>query len=189
MTIGIGVVDPLHNKIYVAADTQVTYGSELKRHAGSKFLETNPQCLIVGSGSIRLSQIFNLLVRDQPELLEFKSELDVVALADAFYEKVSAAGVGDAENNDTPNHEFEILIANNINKKLYIIEGDYSVEEFSNFACIGSGFIQGQSALQTLAHLNIHGKEALNHAMKTVMTLHPSCGGDIEVRELTIAST
>jgi hypothetical protein len=107
-------------------------------------------------------------------------------LADAFYEKVAAAGAGDAENNDTPNHEFEILIANNLSKKLFIIEGDYSVEEFSTFACIGSGFIQGQAALQTLSSLGIHGKEALNHAMNTVIKLHPHCGGDVEVRELEI---
>jgi len=188
MTIAIGVVDPLHGKIYVAADTLVTYGSELKRHAGSKFLETDGTCLVVGAGSVRLSQIFNLLIRDQPELLQFKTELDVVAIADAFYEKISASGIGDAENNDTPNHEFEFIIANNLTKKVYVIEGDYSVEEFNNFACVGSGFIHGQAALQTLANLGIHGKEALNHAMKTVFALHPHCGGEVEIRELTVTT-
>lgn len=186
MTIGMGIIDFDANKVYIAADTLVTYGGELKRHAGSKFLETSAPCLIVGAGSIRLSQIFNLLVRDQPELLQFKTELDVVALADAFYEKVAAAGVGEAENNDTPNHEFEILLANNLTKKLFVIEGDYSVEEFTNYACVGSGFIQGQAALQTLADIGIKGKKALEHAMNTVMFLHPHCGGSVEVRELTI---
>lgn len=186
MTIGMGIIDFDANKILIAADTLVTYGGELKRHAGSKFLETAHSCLIVGAGSIRLSQLFNVLVRDQPELLQFKTELDVVALADAFYEKVSAAGVGDAENNDTPNHEFEILITNVLSKKLYIIEGDYSVEEFHNFACIGSGFIQGQAALQTLTNVGIHGRKALDQAMKTVISMHPACGGEIEVRELTL---
>jgi len=188
MTIGIGVVDIQSDKIYIAADTLITYGSELKRHAGSKFLETNSKCLVVGAGSIRLSQLFNLLIRDQPELLNFKSELDVVVLADAFYEKVATAGVGEAENNDTPNHEFEILIANNLAKKLYIIEGDYSVEQFDKHACIGSGFIQGQSALHTLSNLGIHGKEALVHAMKTVMALHPHCGGEVEIREISFGA-
>jgi ATP-dependent protease HslVU (ClpYQ) peptidase subunit len=186
MTIGMGLIDFDANKVLIAADTLVTYGSELKRHAGSKFLETSAPCLIVGAGSIRLSQLFNLLVREQPELLQFKTELDVVALADAFYEKVSAAGVGDAENNDTPNHEFEILIANNLSAKLFIIEGDYSVEEFTNFACIGSGFIQGQAALQTLTNVGIHGRNALDQAMKTVMAMHPHCGGEAEVRELSL---
>ena len=186
MTIGMGVVDKNSNKIYIAADTLVSYGSELKRHAGSKFLETDQPCLVVGAGSIRLSQIFNLLIRDQPDLLKFKNELDVVALAEAFYEKISSAGVGDAENNDTPNHEFEILITNKLSQKLFIIEGDYSVEEFSNYACIGSGFIQGQSALQTLSNVGIHGKEALSQAMKTVLMLHPSCGGETEIRELRL---
>jgi len=186
MTIGMGIIDLGANKVYVAADTLITYGSELKRHAGSKFLETPHPCLIVGAGSIRLSQIFNVLIREQPELLQFKSELDVVAIADAFYEKISSAGVGEAENNDTPNHEFEILIVNNQSKKIYVIEGDYSVEEFTNYACIGSGFIQGQAALQTLINVGIHGKEAINQAMKTVLRLHPSCGGEVEVRELIL---
>lgn len=186
MTIGIGVIDYNLQKIFVAADTLITYGSDLKRHAGSKFLVTDKPALIVGAGSIRLSQIFNLLIRDQPDLLLFKNELDVVVLADALYERVAAAGVGDADNNDTPNHEFELLLANQLSNKLYIIEGDYSVEEFSDYACIGSGFIQGQAALNALYGVSYKGKEALSLAMKTVMDLHPHCGGQVEIREISL---
>lgn len=188
MTIGIGVLDKKQQKIYVAADTLVTYGSEFKRHAGSKFLTTETTALVVGAGSIRLSQIFNLLLKEQPGLLTFRSELDVVAIADLLYEKIAASGVGEAENNETPAHEFEFLLTNNLSNKIFVIEGDYSVEEFTDYACIGSGYVQAQAALRALYSVGVQGKEALEQAMRTVMDLHPHCGGQIETRELSLPS-
>jgi ATP-dependent protease HslVU (ClpYQ) peptidase subunit len=186
MTIGIGVIDRSQNKIYVAADTLISYGSELKRPAGSKFLITENNILVVGAGSVRTTQIFNMLIKEQPALLHITSELEAVALADIFYEKMSDLGVGEADNNETPNHEFEFLIANQLSQKLFIIEGDYSVEEFSDYACIGSGFVQAQAALKTLYDMGITGRKALDGAMRTVLALHPHCGGDVEVRELPL---
>ncbi|RJR13788.1 hypothetical protein C4588_00690 [Candidatus Parcubacteria bacterium] len=186
MTIGIGIVDPEHKKIFLAADTIITYGEDLKKEAGSKFIEVGDECLIIGAGTVRLSQIFNLLVRDHSDLLKFKNELDVVALAEAFYERVNVAGVGEANNNDTPIHEFEFLIANKLSPYLYIIEGDYSVSQFKDYAAIGAGFLHAQAALHTLNSVGIKGKAALEVAMKTTLHLHPYCGGQVEIRELPL---
>lgn len=187
MTIGIGVIDHETKKIVVAADTLVTYGSELKKDAGTKFLETEKECLVVGAGSVRLCQLFNLLMREQPNLLDFKSLLDVIVIADAFYDKVSSIGVGEAENNDTPSHDFEILLANTLSPYIYMIEGDYSVEQSTDYVCIGSGFVQAQSSLHTLYSIGVKGQKALDQAMKTTLTLHPFCGGAIEVRSLPLS--
>lgn len=186
MTIGIGVIDRATRKIYVAADTLLSYGSDFKRAAGSKFLLTNQSHLIVGAGSVRITQIFNTLIRAQPELLNIKNEIDAIALADQFFEKMSDSGVGESDNNEIPNHEFNFLIASSTSDKLYTLEGDYSVEEYSDFASIGSGFIQAQAALTALYSVGITGRTALDKAMQTVIALHPHCGGEIEVRELSL---
>jgi len=191
MTIAIGTVTS--KSIIVGTDTLWGWNEEFVRdHKTSKFLEVpadyKNKLLISTSGQDKFTQIFEKLIRSDGHLLDFKDRFGLIELVDALQAEVSKHGIGDPENDTLPDHDFGFLIASINTKSLWVLDGDYSINEFDDFVCIGSGTFLGESAMHALSKVGITGKQAVEVAIDTCCQLHPFCGGRIEVREINFGS-
>ena len=189
MTILIGAI--VDGYAYLGADSLITWDDNFVRDSkGSKFLDlpTN-DVLIATSGQDRFTQILENIIEteeDPQKLLEIKNRGDVKNLARLLYKEVDKLGVGEAENNELPSHEFGFLIISKYADRIWALDSDYSVQEFDDYICAGAAAFLGESSMRTLGKCRIFGKEAIYTAIETVSELHPYCGGRIEIRELKL---
>jgi len=186
MTILIGAIH--ENKIYIGADSLWTWSDEFVRESKtSKFINISIHgILIATSGQDKFTQILEKLLIVQPRLLDFKDRSGLIRLIDEFQKLVVKHGIGEAENNELPEHELGFMIATNKAKKIWIVECDYGISEFDDYVCTGSGAYLGESSMKTLSKLKINGKDAVQTAIETVCDLHPYCGGKIEIRNIEL---
>lgn len=185
MTIIIGTLS--NNKVYIGADTLYTWERSFVRECKtSKFLDTGiPDLLVAGSGQDKFSQVFTKVIQSHPELAQFKNRDQLEELVSKLYDKVEELGVGDAEHNELPEHDMSFMLANKATKRIWVLESDYSIFEFDDHACIGSGYAMGEAAMKVLSKVNVVGEEALKLAIATVNQIHPYCGGAVEIREIS----
>jgi len=186
MTILIGAVVDKH--ILIGADSLWTWSEDFVRESRvSKFIELpSNEILIATSGQDRFTQIFEKIISKDSQILEVYSRKDVRKLVDAFYREVEKYGIGESENNQLPDHELGFLVASKYTNRLWTVESDYSVQEYDDYVCMGSGSFLGESAMRTLMKTGITGKQAIYTAIETVCELHPFCGGRIEIRQLEL---
>jgi len=185
MTIAIGLRHD--KKIYVGADSLWSYDDSFVKHGiGSKFLALPDGQLAVAAGQVRFSQLFTRFIRDNKNLASFSCLEDVQEIADKFLTRVLDAGIGEAGPNELPDHDFEILLVTSACPSLFVISGDYSVEELKKYACIGSGGSYAEAALEALSKVNITGRKALETALDTACQLHPFCGGKPEIKSIDL---
>ena len=191
MTILIGAI---HNgKAYIGADTLWTWDDSFVRKHTTKFVDIDitpapaNEVIIATAGQDKFTQLLEKVLRDHPNLINFNDRRGVVKLVDEIQKEARNSGVGDAENNQLPDHDLGFLIATSASEKLWVIESDYGVIGFDDHVCVGSGAHLGESAMLSLAKSGIFGDGAVHIALETVCELHPYCGGDIEIREVTLS--
>jgi ATP-dependent protease HslVU (ClpYQ) peptidase subunit len=189
MTILIGAIHD--GKAYIGADTLWTWSENFVReHTTSKFVtvpvEGENEVLIATSGQDKFTQILDRVLRDKPELINFKNRSGILKLLDAFQREVKAAGIGDAENNQLPDHDLGFMIISSASNKIWVIESDYGVLGFEDYVCAGSGAYLGEAAMKALGKLDVFGGRAVKTALETVCELHPYCGGTIETKEIEL---
>lgn len=191
MTIGIGTITK--KSLIVGTDSLWSFGEDfVKDIKTSKFVKIpnkyKDQILIASSGQDKFTQILEKLFRTNSELLDFTDKSGIAEIAEILQIEVSKLGIGSPDTDQLPDHELEFLIASKTSKSVFIISGDYSIMEFgeSEFACIGSGSLIGESAMLALSKAKVIGKEALKISLETAMECHPMCGGRIEIREILL---
>lgn len=189
MTIGIGAITK--NSITVGTDSLWAYSDDFVRELKtSKFIEVpakyKNKLLIATSGQDKFTQIFEKLLKNEEHLLDFKDRSGFIELVDALQAEVTKYGIGDAEANSLPDHDLGFLVASVNTKSLWTVESDYGINEFDDYACIGSGTFLGESAMHALNLAGITGKKAIEIAIRTTSSLHPMCGGRAEVREISL---
>ena len=186
MTILIGAI---HNGYaYVGADSLWTWDDQFVRESKvSKFIQLDDdKVLIATSGQDKFTQIFERVIETDPELLNFNDRRSLRDLVDALHKEVHKAGVGDSDNNQLPDHDLGFLLVSKLTNKIWVIESDYSIGEFDDFVCAGSGAFLGEGAMRALAKVGIFGKDAVKLAIETVNELHPYCGGKIEIKKIKL---
>tara|TARA_B100000614_G_C14329217_1_gene403935 strand:- start:75 stop:674 length:600 start_codon:yes stop_codon:yes gene_type:complete len=189
MTILIGAI--ANGKAFVGADTLWTWDDNfVRQHHISKFVEPpvegRYEVLIATAGQDKFTQILEKVLLEHPTLINIHDRASVVALVDTLHSAVKAAGIGDADNNQLPEHDLGFLIASSGSDSLWVIESDYSIMEFKDYVCSGSGGYLGESAMRAMSKAGIFGDGAVQIALETVCDLHPYCGGDIDIREVTL---
>jgi ATP-dependent protease HslVU (ClpYQ) peptidase subunit len=192
MTILIGAIH--NNKAYIGADSLWTWDDNFVReHSTSKFvslsIEPRNQILIATAGQDKFTQILDKVLHVHPQLINFENRAGLVKLVDALHKEVKSSGIGDADNNQLPDHDLGFLIANSNTKKLWVVESDYGVLEFEDYVCVGSGAFLGEAAMKALSKSGIFGDGAVQIALETVCDLHPYCGGKLEIQEIDLKTT
>ena len=189
MTILIGAI--ANGKAYVGADTLWTWDDNfVRQHHISKFVEPPSEgrynVLIATAGQDKFTQILEKVLSDNPTLINIHNRASVVALVDTLHLAIKAAGIGDADNNQLPEHDLGFLIASSGSDSLWVIESDYSIMEFKDYVCSGSGAYLGEAAMRAMTKAGVVGGDAVLIALETVCDLHPYCGGDVDIREITL---
>ena len=116
----------------------------------------------------------------------FSNKHGVMELAEAFHREVNRCGVGESDNNQLPDHEFSFMLASKYTDRLWTLESDYSIGEYDDYVCGGSGSFLAEGAMRSLAKHKILGEEAVRTAIETTNELHPYCGGKIEIRSIKL---
>jgi ATP-dependent protease HslVU (ClpYQ) peptidase subunit len=188
MTILIGAI--VGERAFIGADSLITWDDNFVRDSKmSKFVELpTSDVLIATSGQDRFTQILEDILESEEnsDILDIKSRQDVRRLAKLLYKEVDKYGVGEADNNQLPDHEFGFLLVSKQTNRIWSIESDYSVQEYDDYVCTGAGGFLGESAMRALGKARIFGKEAIYTAIETVSELHPYCGGRIEIRDIKL---
>ena len=185
MTILIGAIHD--NVAYVGADSLWTFSSDFIRDHTTKFLEVpTDDVIIVASGEDKFSQILEKIILRDPKILNFNDRFGLMELADTLRKEVDTYQVGDADNNQLPDHNLGFLLVSKKLRKILIIESDYSISLFDDYVCAGSGCYLGEAAMKSLSKKGVYGYDAVVTAIETVNELHPYCGGKIEIREIRL---
>jgi len=142
--------------------------------------------LIATAGQDKFTQILEDILESNPDLATIECRKDIRELATLIFKEVKKFGMGEADNDQLPSHELGFLIASKYTNNIWTIDSDYSVQEFDDYVCIGSGDALGEAAMRALSRVGVFGKEAVYTAIETVSELHPYCGGRIEIRELKL---
>lgn len=186
MTILIGTID--RGVAYIGSDSLWTWDEGFVRESNvSKFIDLhNDSVLIATSGQDKFTQILERLIEREPELLNFTDRRSLMDLVDALHRDVAKAGVGDSDNNQLPDHDMGFVIASKKTGKIWVIESDYSIGEYDDYVCTGSGAFLGESAMRALRKSGVRGLKSVELAISTVNELHPYCGGKIEIRRIDL---
>jgi ATP-dependent protease HslVU (ClpYQ) peptidase subunit len=192
MTILIGAI---HNgKAYIGTDSLWTWDEGFVReHTKGKFIdlqvEPAPQnkILIATAGQDKFTQLLEKVLQTYPDLINFTNRRGLIKLVEELHKEAKASGVGDADNNQLPDHDLSFVIATSASSKLWVIESDYGVTSFDDYVCVGSGQVIGEGAMKALSKSGIFGDGAVQIALEVVCELHPYCGGALEIRELDLA--
>ncbi len=189
MTIIIGAI---HNgKAYIGADTLWTWDENFVReHTTSKFIEmpveSRYRVLIATAGQDKFTQILERVLLNNPQLINFSDRKGVIKLIDELHKEVKNAGIGDADNNQLPDHDLGFIIVSSASDKIWVVESDYGILEFEDHVCVGSGAYLGEAAMRAMAKSGIFGDGAVQIALETVCDLHPYCGGTLEIKEVEL---
>jgi ATP-dependent protease HslVU (ClpYQ) peptidase subunit len=186
MTILAGTIE--NGTIYIGADSLWTWDDDFVRESKvSKFIELpRDDILIATAGQDKFTQILEGLIEENNDLATIESRKDVRELASLVFKEVKKFGIGEADNDQLPSHELGFLVASKYVNKIWTIDSDYSVQEFDDYVCIGSGGTIGEAVMRALVKVKIFGKEAIYTAIETASELHPYCGGRIDIRELKL---
>ena len=194
MTIIVAMID--ETGATIGTDSLYTWEEGFAKSQGHKFIQLPSECegrvIVASAGQEKFSQIFERMARDAPKLLEFSDRYGLMKLAGKLFAEVGKLGVGDAEDNNLPDHDLGFVIATATSKKIWTIDADYSVGEHDQYLCIGSGYILAESAMKTLTcpDLNIHWGDKPNTArmvrlvVDITSSLHPYCGGGTHIRQI-----
>ena len=152
MTIIVGMLD--EKQVVIGTDSLYTWEEGFVKPHGSKFVpmpkEFDGKVIVASSGQEKFSQIFERIAKEIPKLLNFTDRYSLMKLAEKIRTTAADMGVGDAEDNNLPEHDLGFLIASKNTKKLWTIDSDYSVGEYDNYVCVGSGYIVAESAILAL---------------------------------------
>ena len=191
MTILIGAI---HNgKAYIGADSLWTWDDNFVReHTTSKFIDLRVEpaprnkILIATAGQDKFTQLLEKVLQTHPNLINFADRRGLIKLVEELHKEAKISGVGDADNNQLPDHDLTFLIATSASNKLWVVESDYGVTSFDDYVCVGSGQFLGEGAMMALSKSGIFGDGAVHIALESVCELHPYCGGAIEIREIEL---
>lgn len=187
MTVLVGAVS--EGVIHIGTDKLVTWSEDYCRpQAGGKFIYQDEDLVIADSGTVRISQTFENLVTDpsNKHLLNIEDIKSVEKLANILYDELKDLGVGVANNNEMPSHEFGFLLASGQTGKLYTINNDYAVEEWDSYVSMGSGSVIAEAAMFALLKAGVIERKAVQIALETACARHPFCGGGVELLDLVI---
>ena len=189
MTIIIGFRDEMGTTI--GTDSLYTWEDGFVKPQGHKFIslpsEYIDKVLVAASGQEKFSQVFERVVRDTPKLLSFSDRYGVMKLASKLFAEVGKLGVGDAENNNLPEHDLGFVLASVNSKNLWTIDTDYSVGEHEHYVCMGSGYAIAESAILALTLPEVSSlstNDLVLGALVVTCTLHPYCGGLANIRRV-----
>jgi len=188
MTIIIGAI---HEGIaYIGCDSLYTWNNDFVRTSKtSKFIPMSNDAgfLVAGAGQDKYTQIFIRAMRRHPEILAITNLNSMYMIADVLQNEVMKnSGVGEADNNELPEHDVALMFVSKLSSSIFVMESDYSVMEYDDYVCTGSGFMQGEAAMAALYAAGIKGREAVELALNITCELHPNCGKPIEIRELKL---
>lgn len=191
MTILIGAI---HNgKAYIGTDSLWTWDDNFVReHPASKFINLhlepapNNKVLIATAGQDKFTQLLEKVLETYPNLINFSDRRGLIKLVEELHKEAKSSGVGDADNNQLPDHDLSFLIATSASNQLWVVESDYGVTSFNDYVCVGSGQYLGEAAMRSLSKSGIFGDGAVQIALETVCELHPYCGGKLEIKEIKL---
>ena len=186
MTILVGAIHGGH--IYMGTDSLVTWSDNFTRDSRrSKFLDVGCNNLILASaGQERYSQLLTKILKSDPMLASISNRYDIEEIMDSLFKATRDFGVGEAENNQLPEHDFELMLATSHIGTIWTIDSDYSISEFDDYVCMGSGAGLGESSMKALYKSGIRGEEAIITTIETVNELHPYCGGSVFIKALEL---
>lgn len=187
MTILAGIVGK--NEVYIGTDSLISWGANYARPGNTgKFIETpNKDLIIAYCGSIKISQILHYVLNENENkyLLDAKDYKGIKKWSAALKEAMSEWGVGHPSENELPEHGHGFLIACKGIRKIFEIDCDYAVIEYSDYAIQGSGFRYADGAIQALTQYDIDEKEILKVSIKAAINRDPHCGGKVHIRSVS----
>ena len=193
MTILIGAIHD--GKAYIGADSLWTWDENFVReHTTSKFvdLQVEPpasnKILIATAGQDKFTQLLEKVLQTNPNLINFTDRRGLLKLVEEIHKEAKSSGVGEADNNQLPEHDLTFLIATSASNRLWVVESDYGVTSFEDYVCVGSGQHLGEGAMRALSKSKIYGSTAVKTALESVCELHPYCGGEIEIKEIELSA-
>lgn len=191
MTIIIGAIH--EGYAYIGTDSLWSFDKDFVRPCKtSKFIPVpDDKFLMAQAGQDKFTQIFiramKNAMKDKPKLLEIKNITSIYSLVDLLKREVMATtGVGEAENNELPEHDMGLIVAAKGCSKIWSIGGDYSVMEFDDYVSEGAGSLLAEAAMNALARKGVYGREAVEIALKTACELHPYCNEPLEIKTIDL---
>lgn len=187
MTILAGIVS--ENAVYIGTDSLWLWDTGyIKEIPGGKFLDIpDEDVLIVGCGQEGNSQALEELLRNKTHkhLLDIETKYDVQILARSLYEHLKDLGVGSAKENELPNNEAGYLIAVAGIPKIWLIDEDYSVLEFSDHIVLGSGSMFAEAAMWVATEHQVPAYKTLELGLRAACKFSPTCGGELVIKEVS----
>lgn len=183
MTCIVGLVS--NNKIYLGSDSRATAGNHVVPSKVNKIFKKNDEIMMGIAGYVRVSDVLRSLFIVPPKP-ESKTDLDYLQVE--FVNSIRAclesvkiiindsgmAMMGDSS---------MILVYKN---KLYNIDNSFSVMEFPEYTCIGSGQDYAYGSLETTSKMKVSGRKRVELALEAACKFDTGCALPFNVIEKTI---
>ena len=173
------------NRIYAATDSRIN-DEDRFRDMGAKFLRLdNDDVLISVCGVVKQEQIIERMLREDnsAHLLTLIDQESVHQLGDAILNRLRQY----YKNDDIHDmNETSLLIVSSFCESIFIMDPDFTVSEYRNYAAIGSGSDVCEASLMTAQRFGKTGKSALRTAMEVTCARVNTCGGEIHMKWVTL---
>lgn len=180
MTILVGAIDKKTNHAYLATDRMISMGSHTVNAPMIKIIDFDFMA-IAGCGSVRgINVLETYLIPPMPMPDENVYHYTISRLVPAIQEAMKAANYNETSlaggvyemNNG-------LIVA--VDGRLFQIGHDYSVMEFTDYVCDGSGMTYAYGALYVADKLKMKIEDKLALAIETAAAYDKNCGGGVSM--------
>lgn len=176
MTVLVGAIDKKTNQAYLATDRQISYGDHTSNAPCIKIIDYDFMA-IACCGTLRgINVLETFLQPPMPMPEENMYHYCITRLVPAIQEAMKDAKYSETSL-DGGMHSMQNGLLLIIDGKLFQIGSDYSVQEFFDFACDGSGMMYACGAMYVCDQYDMPMEDKLAYAVEAASAFNQACGG------------